>query len=159
MTPLPRRERSEAERASAWFCWISRIVFISSLLPLPSQTFEPQRCVSLFFFFILGHWAERFLFCLPVRKTPPTQSHSLQRLSQKKVSQISMELGLISLHPPPSGCASPWMLEFCWLLLGRLCKSAWVNLLELCWLSRMVQLSLSESGAILGMFGCEGVIR
>lgn len=155
-TPPPGAFRGRACVRLVLLNFSDSVYFVPPPPPFPNF-WASALCISFSFF--LGHWAERFLFCLPVRKTPPTQSHSLQRLFQKKVSQISMELGLISLHPPPSGCASPWMLEFCWLLLGRLCKRAWVNLLELCWLSRMVQLSLSESGAILGMFGCEGVIR
>lgn len=41
MTPTPHREHSEAERASAWFCWISQIVFVSP----PFLDFVSRRSV------------------------------------------------------------------------------------------------------------------
>lgn len=113
-TPPPGAFRGRACVRLVLLNFSDSVYFVPPPPPFPNF-WASALCISLFLFF-LGHRAERFLFCLLVRITPPTQSHSLQRLFQKKVSQISMELVLISLHPPPSGCASPWMLEFCWLL-------------------------------------------
>lgn len=58
MTPMPHRERSEAERASAWFCWISQIVFVSS----PFLDFVPLRGVfrssGLNVFYFVCRWGK-----------------------------------------------------------------------------------------------------